>query len=422
MFRLRLRRLIFNGLRLFFTVVVALVGGCKRSATPVVATEPPTVTVAYPLQRQVMQWDQYSGWLEAVESVDVMSRVSGYLQAAPFQEGSLVNKGDLLYEIDPRPYQAALSQAQAEVLAAQARQAYAANEFRRLDDLRHSDAVSELELENARQSLRETDANVEAAQARTEAARLNVEFCRVTAPIAGRIGRKLVTPGNLVNGGAGQATLLTTIESIDPIYCYVEVDESSVLKYQRLSIQNKRVSARDSRIVCFIGLSNEQGFPHEGFIDFVDNRIDPQTGTLEGRGVFSNPTGFLTPGLFARVRIPGSGRYSTLLIPDSAVGADQNHKFVLVVKSDNTVESRPVQLGHLFGELRSIEKGITAEDRVIINGLQRARAGSTVKAQMGTIVDSLDESVTTLPLAATTQPTTAPATPGAWTATTETAQ
>lgn len=421
MVRLRFGRWISSGLCIVLATTVVVACGCKRSTKPVAAPPPPIVTVAQPLARQVMQWDQYSGWLEAVESVQVMSRVSGYLNAAPFQEGSLVNKGDLLYEIDPRPYQAALSQAQGEVLAAQARQAYAANEFRRLDDLRRTDAVSELELENARQSLREAEANVSAGQARAEAARLNVEFCRVIAPISGRIGRKLVTPGNLVNGGAGQATLLTTITSIDPIYCYVEVDEASVLKYQQLSVQKKRVSARDSRIACFIGLANEQGFPHEGYIDFVDNRIDPETGTLEGRGVFSNPTGFLTPGLFARMRVPGSGRYPTLLVPDSAVGADQNNKFVLVVKPDNTVESRPVQLGPLFGELRSIEKGIAPDDRVIINGLQRARAGTTVTVQTGTIVDSLDESVTTLPGPAT-QPATEPATQGAAQPTTEALQ
>lgn len=371
-----------------------------------------------------MQWDEYAGWLAPVESVDVMARVSGYLLAAPFQEGSLVNKGDLLYELDERPFRAALEQAEAELLGAQARQAYAANEFKRLESLRPSDAVSQLELENARQALREAEANVAAAEARVQAARLNVEWCQVKAPISGRIGRKLVTPGNLVNGGAGEATLLTTIASIDPIYCYVQVDERSVLKYQQLSLQKRRISARDTRIPCYLGLSNEQGFPHEGYIDFVDNRLDRQTGTQEGRGIFANPNGYLTPGLYARMRIPGSGKYTTLLIPDAAIGTDQNRRFVLVVKPDNTVESRNVQLGALFGELRSIEKGLSTDDRVIINGIQRARPGAVVKPVPAQIEIPPDVLPATLPNLATqpiedpqadvafisTQPTTLPAT------------
>jgi RND family efflux transporter MFP subunit len=237
-----------------------------------------------------------------------------------------------------------------------------------------------LELENARQRMLEGEAAVAAAQAAVREAELNVQWCTVTAPISGRISRKLVTPGNLVNGGTGTTTLLTTITAIDPIYCYVEADERSVLRYQQLAREKKRVSARDTPIPCFLGLSNESDFPHEGVIDFVDNRIDPDTGTLRARGVVANPNGYLLPGMFARMRVPGSGRYRALLVPDAAVGSDQNQKFLLVVRSDGTVEYRSVKLGALFEGARVIDEGINLDDRVVINGIQRARPGTRVNA------------------------------------------
>jgi RND family efflux transporter MFP subunit len=235
-----------------------------------------------------------------------------------------------------------------------------------------------LELENARQRMKEGEAAVASAQALAREMQLNVDWCKVTAPISGRISRKNVTPGNLVNGGTGNTTLLTTITSIDPIYCYIEADERSVLKYQKLATEKKRVSARDAQIPCFLALANEQGFPHSGMVDFVDNRIDPATGTLRARGVFSNTDGRLLPGTFGRVRIPGSGRYKALLVPDAAVGTDQNQKFLLIAGPDNTVEYRLVKLGALFDGARAIEDGVTETDRIIINGRQRARPGTKV--------------------------------------------
>jgi RND family efflux transporter MFP subunit len=379
------------------------------------------VTVAHPVQREVIEWDEYTGWLEPVESVDVSARVSGFIEEAPFQEGAIINKGDLLYVIDSRLFQANLDKAESEAVRADAQRAFAANEFKRVESLRPSNAASELELENARQLLREAEANVNAAKAQVEADKLNVEWCRVIAPISGRIGRKLVTPGNLINGGAGDVTILTTIASIDPIYSYLEVDEQSVLKYQRLSREDKRVSARDTQIPIFLGLSNEDGkFPHEGVVDFVDNRINPETGTLRGRGVFPNPTGYLTPGMFARLRIPGSGRYTAILIPDSAIGMDQNQRFVLTVTDDGTVHHKPVKLGALFGQYRSIEEGVLPEDRIIINGIQRARPGTKVSPELQAI--STDDVPLVAPGSAATQelpvrgstaaPTTAPDTDG----------
>jgi RND family efflux transporter MFP subunit len=195
------------------------------------------------------------------------------------------------------------------------------------------------------------------------------------------VSQKRVTPGNLITGGTASGTLLTTIESIDPIYCYVDADERSVLKYQQLSREKKRVSARDTRIPCFIQLANETGFPHEGLVDFVDNRMDPGTGTLRARGVFNNANGFLLPRMFARMIVPGSGRYTAVLIPDAAIDTAQSIKFVRVVQPDGAIEARPITPGGLFGAFRAIESGLTTHDRIVVNGLQRAIPGTRVRPQ-----------------------------------------
>lgn len=354
--------------------------GCGRPQPPP-APPPAAVTVAHPVEREVIEWDEYAGRLESVETVDVRARVSGFIEKAPFEEGALVNKGDLLFVLDARPYKAELEKAQAELQRAEAQRDYAAADLARFEKLRPSDAASVQELENARLAVRQAEAAVAAARAVVESAALNVQWCQVTAPIAGRVSRKNVTPGNLVNGGAGDTTLLTNIASIEPIYCYVDVDERSVLKYQQLSKDKKRLSARETAIPVFMQLSNETGAPHEGVIDFVDNRIDPNTGTMRARGVFPNPNGWLTPGLFARMRVPGSGRYRATLVPDAAVGTDQNQRFLLLVKEDDTVERRVITLGHLFDGMRAIEEGVTTQDRIVINGLQRAMPGTKVKPE-----------------------------------------
>lgn len=367
---------------------VMVIGGCNKPPEPP-PPPPPAVTVAYPIRQEVIEWDEYTGHLQAVETVEIRARVSGFIEKATFNEGNLVEKGQVLFVIDPRPFEAELAQQQAEVKRAQAQHRFAANEFKRLEDLRPRGGASESEVENARQRMLEAEAAIAAAEASVEAAKLDVEFTKVTAPISGRISRKYVTPGNLINGGPGEATLLTTITSIDPIYAYMDVDETSVLKYQRLALQNKRTSAREMGIPVYMGLSNEEGFPHEGVIDFVDNHIDPNTGTLRARGVFNNPAGYLTPGMFVRLRVPGTGRYQATLVPDTAVGADQDQRFILVVNAENVVERRAVRLGALFGGLRSVEQGISTEDRVIINGLMRARPGAPVNPKLVEIDASL---------------------------------
>jgi RND family efflux transporter MFP subunit len=394
--------------------------GCDRPQPPP-APPPPAVTVSPAIEREVIEWDEYTGRLDPVESVDVRARVSGLIESAPFQEGTNVKKGDMLFIIDARPFRAELNSKVADVQKAQAQLLQATSDLKRINEAVKTSAVSERDFDSAKAARDRAQADLAAAHAAQEAAQLNVDWCYVISPIDGRISNKRITEGNLVDGGAGQATLLTTVVAQNPIYCYVAVDEASVLKYAELARQGKRVSARYAKIPTFMGVASEPGFVHEGVIDFVDNRIDPGTGTVRGRGVFANPDGFLQPGMFARVRIPGSGRYTALLIPDVAIGADQNRRFVMVVNADNVVEMHPVTLGTLFGDLRSIESGIKAGDRVIVNGLQRARRGTKVApteqpVKPDALVLTAPGSPTTQALPATrtiatTTPTTAPRNP-----------
>jgi len=367
-------------------VLPITVGGCARhaAATPP-APPPPTVTVALPAQQDVVEWDEYTGRLEAVETADVRARISGQVVATPFLEGALVQKGDLLLELDVRPFQAELDGRRAAASQAAAQVDLARITFNHTQAMRERESASVIEFQEARAALRAAEAALASAQAGVEAAQLNVEWCRVTAPVTGRISRKYVTVGNMVTGGTGTGTLLTTITSIDPIYCYVDVDERSILNYQRLARENRRADARAQDVPCQLQLANESGFAHTGTIDFVDNRVNADTGSLWLRGVFPNPDGLLTPGFFGRVRIPGSARHSTLLVPDVAITADQSEKQVLVVAADNVVQARIVKLGRLFGELRAVEAGLAPGDRVIINGLMRARPGAKVVTQTAEI-------------------------------------
>jgi RND family efflux transporter MFP subunit len=360
--------------------LLSILVGCDRKTPTAQAPPPAAVTVARPVRQDVVEWDEYSGATEAPDTANVAARVSGFLQSAPFTEGAMVKQGDLLFVIDPRPFQATLDARLADVSKAQAQANLSADQLQRYTLLLKQQSISPQDFENVKSASEQANAALQAAKAAVESARLDLEWSRVVAPIAGRVGRKLVTPGNLVNGGAGQATLLTTIESIDPIYCYFEVNEQAVLKYQKLVREKRRPSARESPMPIVMQLKNEEGFPHQGFIDFVNNRIDAGTGTIRVRGIFANPDHTLLPGFFVRVRVPGSGRYSALLVPDAAVGTDQNLRFLLLVGADGTVDRRTVTLGALFGRMRAITQGITDQDRVIINGLQRARPGIKVNA------------------------------------------
>lgn len=380
-------------------VLWAATAGCRKSAPPP-PPPPPMVTVVRPVEREVIVWDEYIGHLEAVKFVEVRARVGGLLESVPFVEGSIVKKGDLLFKIDVRPFQADLDSKLSDEAQAAAQVDLARIDFTRIESI-PGDSRSQTEYDTAAAVLKRSEAVLAAAKANVESARLDVEWCRVTAPIAGRISSKYVTEGNMITGGSGTGTLLTTIASIDPIYCYVDTDEESVLKYQKLAREGKRASARESVVPCFLQLANEKGFPHEGVIDFVDNRLDPTTGTIRARGVFPNPQGWLTPGFFARLRVPGTGRYKTLLVPDLAVTTDQSEKQLLVVGPDGIVEARHVELGALIGDLRSIVQGIHLNDRIVVNGLLRARPGAKVSPHEEAI--SFEHFPQTSPGSATTQ-------------------
>jgi membrane fusion protein, multidrug efflux system len=342
---------------------------------------PPKVTVSQPVAREVVDWDEYTGRLEALESVEVRARVNGYLQSVHFTDGAIVKKGALLFVIDPRPYQAELNRAKAALEQAIARYERTQKDFARAQQLVKSRAVSQEEVDTRAADQREAEEAVRAARAAVEATRLNVEFTQVKAPISGRISREFVTVGNLINGGTADSTLLTRIVSLDPIYVYFEVDERSYLKYTRLWRDGERPGARDVKTPVYLGLAIETGFPRQGQLDFIDNRLDPNTGTMTGRAVFPNPDITLIPGLFARVRLPGSSQYKALLIPDEAIGSDLTQRFAFVVNDQHAVEYRKVTLGPIIDGLRVIRDGLKPEDWVIVNGVQRVRAGAKVDPQ-----------------------------------------
>jgi RND family efflux transporter MFP subunit len=358
-------------------LVLALLPGCKQVVAPQ-APLPPAVTVSQPLQRDVIRWDEYSGYLSSPQTAVVDARVSGLIEEAPFQEGAVVHQGDLLFKIDPRPFLADLDNKEAAVAQAKATTDKTKADFERSILLLKDQVIAQADYDANKASYLEAEASLKAAEAALETSRLNLEWTDVRAPITGRVSRMNVTVGNLVNGGSGQATTLTTIVSIDPLYSYINVPENVALRYQKLALQEKKSSVAGANVGCFLQLENETNFPHQGVIDFVDNQVDVNTGTEQIRCVFANPTTILTPGLFALTRIPASGRYTTLLIPDAAVNADQNERYLLIVGADDVVQQRPVKLGALFGTLRSITDGLKPGERVIVNGMQSARSGAKV--------------------------------------------
>ena len=327
-------------------------GQTRQSAAP----PPPAASVAHPLPKEVVEWDTYSGNLQSPEMANVAARVSGLIMEMPFKEGTIVKRGDLLAVIDEQPFMVDLDSKLADQQRAESTLAIAQITFQRNVLLKSRHAVADQEYDNAKAACDQAAAALAAANAAVASSRLNLEWCRVRSPIDGRVSNKLVTVGNLVTGGAGQAppTLLTTVTSVSPMYLYVDVDEHSILKYQKLAEERKLLSARDGKLPCFFELENETDFPHQGSIDFMDNHVDSTTGTIKVRAVLRNDSGKFIPGCFARMRMPGSGRYRTLLVPDDAVGSDQNEHNVLVVDKDNKVQVRPVQFGALFGDLRSI--------------------------------------------------------------------
>jgi len=356
-------------------LLLALVLGRGAEAPP--PPPPPGVTVAAVPERDVKEWDEFIGRLEAVEAVQIRPRVSGYIQQVAFNEGNGVRKGQVLFEIDPRPYLAAMARAEAELEVARARAQLAGRDVVRAQRLVAVQAISREEMDSRSAGQEENEAAVRAAEAAVATARLDLEWTKVRSPISGRVSRAEVTEGNLVQAGA-DAALLTTVVSLDPIYVYFEGDEQTYLKYAALARAGSRPNSRDNRTPVELGLSDEEGFPHEGYVDFVDNQLNAEAGTIRFRAVFSNKDHLFTPGLFARIRLVGSGTYPAKLVLDRAVGTDQDKKFVLVLKPDSTVDYRPVQLGRLIDGFRVVDSGLVAGEQIVINGLQRVRPGAKV--------------------------------------------
>jgi multidrug efflux system membrane fusion protein len=352
---------------------------CTRAHAQPEAPLPPKVTVAAVVERPVTEWDEFTGRLEAVDTVAVRPRVSGFVSKKTFVEGAIVQKGDLLFQIDARPFEAEVARLRAERSRAEAVVERANSELQRAERLRVENAMAREEFDRRSAFARESTAEVAAVDAALAAAELNLEFTQVTAPISGRVGRAIITEGNLVSSGPGEATLLTTLVSIDPIHAHFDADESIFLKYVELARQGRRQNARSTKQPIEMELAGETGYQRKGELDFIDNRLDPSTGTIRGRALFRNPTGDLTPGLFVRLRLPGSSRYAGVLIQDRAVGTDLDKRFVFVVKADRTIEYRPVTLGPLVDGLRVVRRGLKADERIVVNGLQRVRPGAAVE-------------------------------------------
>jgi RND family efflux transporter MFP subunit len=362
--------------------LVLALAGCGQSQQPA-GPPPPAVTVAKPMQRAVTDLDEYVGRFVAIDSVEIRARVSGYLDQVHFRDGQMVKQGDLLFTIDKRPFENTLAQARANLAQARANMAYAESDLERGRQLSRERTISEQVFEQRTQAFRSAQASVAANEATVRQAALDVEFTELRAPVSGRIGDRRVSPGNLVAGGtAASTTLLATIVSLDPVRFEFTMDEASYLRYERFSQSGKEVTGRDGGVKVGLKLLDDKGFDHTGYMDFVDNVIDRSSGTIRGRAVFSNPTGVLTPGMFGRIRVPGSPTYNALLVPDAAIGTEQIKKFVLVVDKDNTAVAKYVTLGQVTEDnLRVIKDGLDASDNVVVNGLARVRPGQKVTPQ-----------------------------------------
>ena len=369
---------------LMVLLAVAL-SGCGNKPPQQAAAAAPPVTVAQPTKRTVTDWDEFTGRFDAVEEVQVRARVGGFVTNVEFKDGDMVHAGDLLYLIDSRPFEAVAEQADGQLADARAKAELAKRDLDRGLALVQTSAVSEQLVDQRRQALQAAHAAETVAQGALKAAQLNIEFSHVLAPLAGRVSRHLISVGNLVQGSDnGGGTLLTSIVSLDPIYVYFDMDEGTYLKYNRLYFEGKRPSSRENPNPVQITLTGETKPSHDGKVDFLDNRMDVSTGTLRARAVVPNKDLSILPGQFGRVRLIASKPYEALLLPDTAIATDQSRKIVFVVKDDDTVEAKAVTLGPLDDGLRIVREGLTPEDRVIVDGLQRARVGAKVSPHAAT--------------------------------------
>jgi multidrug efflux system membrane fusion protein len=343
----------------------------------------PAVTVANPVQRTVVDQDEYVGRFVAVDSVEIRSRLSGYLSEIHFQDGQLVKQGDLLFTIDRRPFEIVLEQMRANLAQAKANLAFAQGDLERGQSLVQNKTITEQVYDQRQQAKAVAEASVAAQEAMVHSAELDLDqYSELRSPIDGRIGDRRVAVGNLVTGGTGgNTTLLATVVSVDPIRFEFTFDEQSYLRYERFATGSNDVASAHGNVPVSLELIDEKDFAHTGKIDFVDNVIDRSSGTIRGRAVFANPDGIFTPGMFGRIRVPGSPAYAALLIPDAAIGSEQARKYVLVVDDGGVVRQKYVTLGQLDNGLRVVKDGLLAGDRVIVNGLMHARPGIKVKAE-----------------------------------------
>ncbi len=374
-------------------VMAALLVACAKKPPSSAAGGPggpgqtPTVAVSPPLVRRVVDWDDYEGRFEALNTVSVRARVAGFIQTVNFKDGEAVRKGQLLFVIDPRPYQATYDQARGAEAQARATLALAQADFVRAQRLLPTQAISREDYDTRAGAVAQDRAALASAQANTRAAALNLSFTRVVAPIAGRASDRRVDPGNSVNGGATGGDLLTTIVSLDPIHFTFEGSEPQYLKYQKLNREGRRPSSRYAANPVDIKLQDETSYRWRGHMVFVDNALDTSSGTIRGKALIRNPDGYLTPGLFGHMRLLGSGAYDAMMVPDPAVVSDQARKLIYVVARDGTVEGRPVQLGPLFDGLRIVRGGISRDDKIVVEGGQQLHPGVKVKTRPGRIVE-----------------------------------
>src|SRR3984893_2180359 len=372
------------GIKHFFFAGVGLLlvflmgSGCRKASAP--QQGPLPVNVVTVVEKEVNEWDEFTGRLDPVESVEIRPRVSGYITEIHFEAGAIVKKGDLLYVIDPRPYQADFDRAKAEVDRMDAQLKLAQIELNRAKELRDKNTISASEVDQKAATYQGADAAKSSAEAAKNSAALNLEFTQIKSPVDGRVSDQRITVGNLVQPGAGPESVLTTVMSVDPIYAKVDADENAILKYVKLAEEGKRVSARTAKIPAWVELGNESNFPHEGYVDFVDNRLDPGTGTIRARAVLKNwNPNLITPGFFVRVRVAGATPYRAALIADKVISSQQGLKYAFVVKPDNTVERRNLETGSNFEGKRIVKHGLKDGEKVVSTRLQLLQAGMKVQ-------------------------------------------
>src|SRR4051812_29211440 len=374
------------GARLFIVaaLLAAVLAGCDNKPGAGVAPPPPAVTVSKPVHKSITEWDEYTGRFVPIATVEVRARVSGFIDSIHFRDGQIVKQGDLLFVIDQRPYQIAVEQAKADLERARAKYDVATSDVDRATPLVRNQTLTEREFDTRKSTQRDAAGQVGSAEAALKQAQLNLEWTEVRAPIAGRISDRRVDAGNLITGGQTGATLLTSIVTMDPIHFSFDGSEADFIRYLRLAASGIRQSSRDAANPVAVRLADEIEFKHQGRMDFVDNVVNAKTGTIRGRAVFENKDGLLTPGFFGRMRLYG-GQREAFLIPDSAISSDQASKIVFTVADDGTVGTKKIELGPIVDGLRVVRSGLAPTDRIVIDGIQRARPGQKVTAEDGTI-------------------------------------